>query len=140
MNSKSIVTIGISLIAVLVAVALTTPVYVAGQAPAQGQGQAQGPGQGRGQGGRGQGPGQAANLPQNPTAVPLPTVSDQITSPGPIYESVQSLAAGKGLANFKYEAKEYFITGTANGQPYKTRIVVRKPSNNSRFSRLVLVE
>ena len=56
------------------------------------------------------------------------------------YESVQSLAPGKGLANFKYEAKEYFISGTANGQPYKTRIVVRKPSSNSKFSGMVLVE
>src|ERR1700694_6264556 len=56
------------------------------------------------------------------------------------YESVQSLAPRKGLANFKYEAKEYFVSGTANGQPYKTRIVVRRPSSNYKFSGLVLVE
>jgi hypothetical protein len=47
---------------------------------------------------------------------------------------------GKGLAHYGYEAKEYFISGTANGQPYKTRIVVRKPSDNARFSGLVLAE
>ena len=98
-------------------------------------------GQGRGQGGgRGPGGAPAANLPQTPTAVSLPSVSDQITGPGPIYESTPSLAPGKGLTTFKYEAKEYFISGTANGQPYKTRLVVRKPSNNSKFSGLVLVE
>jgi hypothetical protein len=44
------------------------------------------------------------------------------------------------MAHYKYEAREYFVTGTANGQPYKTRIVVRRPSNNSAFSGLVLVE
>jgi hypothetical protein len=104
-----------------------------------GRGAAPGQGQGRGQG-RGQGAGPAATLPQSPTAVSLPKISGPITGPGPIYESVQSLAPGKDLATFKYEAKEYFITGTAQGQPYKTRIVVRKPVSNSKFSGLVMVE
>src|SRR6185436_810517 len=40
----------------------------------------------------------------------------------------------------KYEAREYFVSGTANRQPYKTRIVVRRPSDNARFSGLVLAE
>src|SRR6476469_9248017 len=98
-------------------------------------------GQGRGQGGgRGPGGAPAPNLPQTPTAVSVPSVSAPITGPGPMYDSTPSLAPGKGLANFKYEAKEYFISGTANGQPYKTRLVVRKPSSNSKFSGLVLVE
>ena len=95
--------------------------------------------QGRGQGGRGQAP-PPVPLPEIPTAVALPAVSEPVTGPGAMYDSTQSLAPGKGLANFKYEAKEYFISGTANGQPYKTRIVVRKPSSNSKFSGLVLVE
>jgi hypothetical protein len=110
-----------------------------GQGPAPAQGQAPGQGQGRGQGGPGGGGGRgpAAVPPQNPTAVVLPTVTGPIDGPGMPYESVQSLAPRKGLANFKYEAKEYFISGTANGQPYKTRIVVRKPSSNSKFSGMV---
>jgi hypothetical protein len=99
-----------------------------------GQGQGRGPGGGRGL------VAQTASLPAQPTAVQLPSVSGPITGPGPMYESTPSLAPGKGLANFKYEATEYFISGTANGQPYKTRLVVRKPSNNSKFSGLVLVE
>jgi Alpha/beta hydrolase domain len=90
--------------------------------------------------GRGQGAAPAANLPQTPTAVSLPSISAPITGPGPMYESTPSLAPGKNMANFKYEATEYFISGTANGQPYKTRLVVRKPMNNSKFSGLVLVE
>ena len=101
-------------------------------------------GQGRGQGGRGQGQGQgqapAANLPAAPTAVSLPTMSSEVTGPGPIFDSVPSLPPGKGLAHYSYEAKEYFVSGTANGQPYKTRIVVRRPSNAARFSGLVLAE
>jgi hypothetical protein len=70
----------------------------------------------------------------------LPTVTDVVTGPGAPYESVQSLAPGHGLERYKYEAKEYHISGTANGQPYKTRIVIRKPINNASFSGLVLTE
>ena len=132
----------------VIALSATIGFTVLAQGPAQGQPPAAGPGQGpgRGQGGPGGagGPGgrgaPAANLPTVPTAVTLPTVSGPVTGPGNPYESVQSLAPGKGLADFKYEAKEYFISGTANGQPYKTRIVVRKPISNSKFSGLVLVE
>ena len=89
---------------------------------------------------RGQGRGQAeippSNLPEHPTAVALPTVSAQVIGPGTMYESVQSLARGKGLANFNYEAKEYFVSGTANGQPYKTRVIVRRAVNTATFNGL----
>ena len=53
---------------------------------------------------------------------------------------MQSLAPGHGLDTYKYEAREYLISGTANGQPYKTRLVVRRPSNLASFSGLVLTE
>jgi hypothetical protein len=95
-------------------------------------------GQGRGQG-RGQA-GPPANLPENPTPVGLPQVTGPVTGPGTMYESVQSLAPGKGLSYFNYEAKEYFVSGTANGRPYKTRVVVRKPVSNAKFNGLVLAE
>ena len=107
-----------------------------GQAPAGRGGQGQGQGRG-GPGGRG---GPQATLPTAPTAVALPTLSAEVTGPGAIYESVQSLPPGLGLDHYKYEAKEYFVSGTAQGQPYRTRIVVRKPADNARFSGLVLVE
>ena len=81
-----------------------------------------------------------SNLPDVPTAVALPTLSAEITGPGPIFDSVPSLAPGKGLDAFKYEAHEYFVSGTANGEPYTTRIVVRKPADNAKFSGLVLAE
>ena len=84
--------------------------------------------------------GPPANLPTQPTAVATPTVSPEVTSPGAMFDSSTSLPPGKGLANYKYEAKEYFVSGTANGKPYSTRIVVRKPSSNGRFSGLTIVE
>ena len=100
-----------------------------------------------GQGGGGQGRGRAggpppppANLPSTPTAVALPTLSAEVTGPGPMFDSVPSLAPGKGLPHFNYETREYFASGTADGQPYTTRVVVRQPSDASKFSGLVLVE
>jgi Alpha/beta hydrolase domain len=102
----------------------------------QGGGQFQGGGRGR----AGGPPAAPSNLPEAPTAVALPTISAEVTGPGPIFDSVPSLAPGKGLAAFKYEAHEYFVSGTANGEPYTTRIVIRKPADNSKFSGLVLAE
>jgi len=79
-------------------------------------------------------------LPDKPTAVSIPSVSPEITGPGAMFDSTPSLPAAENLAHFGYEAKEYFITGTANGKPYTTRIVVRKPANNGKFSGLVIAE
>jgi len=57
-----------------------------------------------------------------------------------MFDSSPSLAPGKGVAAFNYETHEYFVSGTANGEPYTTRLVVRKPADNSKFSGLVLAE
>ena len=70
----------------------------------------------------------------------LPTLSAEITGPGPMFDSAPSLAPGKGLAAFGYQAHEYMVSGTANGEPYTTRIVVRTPADASKFSGLVLAE
>jgi hypothetical protein len=92
-------------------------------------------------GGRGRAGGAPpANLPETPTAVALPTLSAEVTGPGPMFDSSPSLAPGKGLAAFNYETHEYLVSGTANGEPYTTRLVVRKPADNSKFSGLVLAE
>ena len=111
----------------------------AGAGRGQGRGQGQGPGGGQGGGlGRG-GPAAPSNLPTSPTAVALPTMTE-VTGPAPMYDSAPSQPAGKGLDFYKYQVKEYFISGTANGQPYKTRMVVRMPVDRARFSGLVLME
>ena len=133
---------GFTCAAVLVAAGLLNTQTLFGQGggqapPGRGQGQGQGRGQGPG-GGRGAQP--QANLPSSPTPVALPTMSAEVTGPGPIFDSAPSLPPGRGLAHYKYEAKEYVVSGTAQGQPYRTRMVVRKPVDNARFSGLVLVE
>jgi hypothetical protein len=90
-----------------------------------------------GQGGRGA---VQVTLPTTPTAVSLPTMSEEITGPGPMFDSTPSLPPGKGLAAFRYQLHEYFVSGTANGQPYTTRLVVRRPISAGAFSGLVLAE
>lgn len=103
-----------------------------GQAPAP-----QGPGQGRGRG-RGQEPAQVPDPP--PVVSPIATATPEITGPGKFYETLMDLKPGDDLAHSGYVTKEYFVSGTANGQPYKTRIVIRKPSDNAKFSGLILAE
>jgi len=80
------------------------------------------------------------NLPTEPTAVELPSVSAKVTGPGPMFDSAPSQAPGLGPAHFDYETNEYFVSGTADGRPYTTRVVVRKPAVDSAFSGLVLAE
>jgi hypothetical protein len=121
-----------SRIAIVAAMALMLAVtsvigQVGGQAPG-GRGRAGGP------------PQPLSNLPEVPTPIALPTISAEITGPGPGFDSVPSLAPGKGLDALKYETHEYFVSGTADGEPYTTRLVVRKPADNSKFSGLVLAE
>jgi hypothetical protein len=57
-----------------------------------------------------------------------------------MFDSSPSLWPGKGLAAYGYDAHEYMISGTANGEPYTTRVVVRKPRDMSKFSGLVQAE
>jgi hypothetical protein len=116
-------------------------VALSGQTAIPTQGGRGGPGGGaRGGQGRGDGAPQPSNLPASPVVTPLPTASPVVTGPGAMFESLMELEPGDDMAHFKYEAREYFVSGTANGQPYKTRIVVRKPADNGRLSGLVLAE
>src|SRR4029450_2211180 len=93
-----------------------------------------------GQGRRGGGPAPEINLPSAPVATPLPMISAEITGPGPIFESLMELKTGDDMAHFKYGAHEYCVARTANGQPYTTRIVIRRPADAAKFSGLVLAE
>lgn len=79
-------------------------------------------------------------IPRVPTAVPLPTLSAPVTGPGPMFDSAPSQAAGLEPAHFRYETVEYFVSGTADGKPYTTRLVVRQPRSARDFSGLVLAE
>lgn len=79
-------------------------------------------------------------LPDRPTAVPLPALTETIDGPGPMYDSAPSQAPGFGPADFGYQTLEYFVTGHADGSPYTTRLVVRNPGDSSASSGLVLAE
>src|SRR5262252_748426 len=124
----------------MVAFVLTaSTITLVGQLPIPVQGGQGQPAQGQGRGrGRGQEPAQVPDPP--PVVSPIATATSEITGPGKFYETLMELKPGDDLAHFGYVTKEYFVSGTANGQPYKTRIVIRKPSDDSRFSGLVLAE
>lgn len=70
---------------------------------------------------------------------PIPSVTP-VTGPGDAYPGLQRVPAGTGLSDNGYVAKEYFVSGTAAGQPYTTRILVRQPADPSRFSGVVVAE
>src|SRR4029077_14620987 len=123
------------------AVLMTATVTLLGQLPIPTRGAAPpARGQGPGRGGRG-GRGQDVQAPDPPPVVSaIATATPEVTGPGQFYETLMELKAGDDLTHFKYVTKEYFVSGTANGQPYKTRIVIRRPSEAGRFSGFVLAE
>ena len=79
-------------------------------------------------------------IPKVPTAVTLPTLSAPVTGPGPMFDSAPSQMKGLDPAHFHYKTTEYFVSGTADGKPYTTRVVVRQPAEDGKFSGLVLAE
>src|SRR5688572_1037552 len=114
---------------------------VLGQLPMPVQdGRGGGPGAQAPQGQRGQRGGQPAAPAAPPVVSPLATATPEITGPGKFYETLMELKPTDDLARFNYVTREYFVSGTANGQPYKTRIVIRKPADNAKFSGLILAE
>src|SRR5438128_2133904 len=120
-----------------------TAIPIPGQNPAQGGGQGQRGGRG------GQRGAEAAVEPVKQVAAPIPTAVE-VAGPGAFFETFMDShddaknvqAPAKDIyAKYNYEAKEYFVAGkTSNGQVYKTRIVVRKPKDNSKFNGLILAE
>jgi len=88
-----------------------------------------------GRGGRGA----LALLPASPVATPIPSFK-LVEGPGPVFPGLAPLPAGDDLAHFKYVVKEYFVSGMAQGQPYTTRILVRRPSDMRKFSGVIVAE
>jgi hypothetical protein len=74
-----------------------------------------------------------------PVVAPIPTFKE-VTGPGPMFAALQRLPADEDLAHFKYIVKEYFVSGNAQGQPYTTRILIRRPADAKKFSGIVLAE
>ena len=93
-----------------------------------------------GQRGGGRGPQQPPAPDPPPVVSAIATASPEVTGPGKFFETLLELKPGDDLAHFGYVTKEYFVSGMANGEPYRTRIVIRRPADNTRFSGLVLAE
>jgi alpha/beta hydrolase family protein len=121
----------------LTAMSLAVTALLAAQSPVPLQGGGSGRQGAPGQRGAGASP---PILPPSPATVELPTITGPTSGPGPMFESLMALPAGDDMARFGYEATEYFVSGTASGQPYTTRIVIRKPVDPARVSGLVLAE
>ena len=71
---------------------------------------------------------------------PVPAFEGPITEGGAMYPGLRPEAPGTTAEDFGYATDEYFVSGTANGQPYKTRILVRRPTPGARFSGIVIAE
>jgi hypothetical protein len=78
-------------------------------------------------------------LPANPVAAPIPMFSE-VTGPGTMFAALQRLPSDEDLSHFKYIVKEYFVSGTAQGQAYTTRVLVRRPADAKKFSGIVVAE
>jgi hypothetical protein len=78
-------------------------------------------------------------LPATPVMATMPTFK-LINGPGAMFPALQVLPPEGELARFKYVTKEYFVSGIAQGQPYTTRLVVRRPTDPKKFSGIVVAE
>ena len=88
--------------------------------------------------GQGGGP-EVAQLPATPVMATMPTFK-AVSGPGAMFPALQPLPPDGELARFKYVTKEYFVSGIAQGQPYTTRVVVRRPVDSKKFSGIVVAE
>ncbi len=84
-------------------------------------------------------PGAAAEPVRDPVVAAIPTIKP-ITGPGKVYDSSAALWPGLGVDHYDYVINEYQISGSAAGAPYETRLVIRRPKNDKKFSGLVVAE
>jgi len=73
---------------------------------------------------------------------PVPTISPAVSGPGEMYPTpaVNLVPTAVKVEEFPYVTEEYFVSGTAAGSPYQTRIVVRRPKDPKTFSGTVVAE
>jgi hypothetical protein len=71
---------------------------------------------------------------------PVPLVEGPITEGGPVWPGLREEEPGTTAEDYGYVTQEFFVSGTANGQAYKTRIMVRRPGDDARFSGIVVAE
>jgi hypothetical protein len=76
------------------------------------------------------------------TVPPVPTASAATTGPGRMYPdpAISIVPGAARVEDFPYVTEELFVSGTANGAPYTTRIIIRRPTDKARFSGIVTAE
>src|SRR3954468_985512 len=72
----------------------------------------------------------------------VPMISAAVAAPGHMYPdpAVSLVPTAVKVEDFPYVTEEYFVSGTAAGAPYQTRIIVRRPSDPKAFSGTVVAE
>lgn len=78
-------------------------------------------------------------IPAVTTVAAIPSIRP-VNGSGEAWNSSPAQWPGHGIADYDYIINEYLISGTAAGEPYTTRLVIRKPANDNDFSGLVVAE
>ncbi len=84
----------------------------------------------------------AGTTPAQTAAPAVPTLSGPLTGPGLMYPdpAIGVVPAAVQVDAFPYVTEEYVASGTAAGQPYATRLIVRRPREVNTFSGVVVAE
>ena len=80
--------------------------------------------------------------PVSATAPAVPEISPVVAGPGQMYPNpaVSLVPSAVTVEQFPYVTEEFFVSGMAAGAPYRTRIVVRRPTDPKQFSGTVVAE
>jgi hypothetical protein len=73
---------------------------------------------------------------------PVPTMTAVVAGPGLMYPdpAIGVVPTAVQVESFPYVTEEFFVSGTANGAPYTTRIIIRRPTDVKQFSGTVVAE
>jgi len=76
------------------------------------------------------------------TTPPVPSVVGPVMTPGTMYPNpaVSIVPTAIKVEDFPYVTEEFFVSGTANGAPYTTRVIIRRPKDATAFSGTVIGE
>jgi len=73
---------------------------------------------------------------------PVPSISTVVGGPAKMYPdpAISVVPGSPQVEDFPYVTEEYFVSGTASGAPYTTRIIVRRPRDPQQSSGVAVAE
>ena len=73
---------------------------------------------------------------------PVPKILGRMTGPGLMFPNplISVVPDAPKVEDFPYLTEEYYVEGIAKDAPYRTRIIVRRPTDPSTFSGVVVAE